>query len=176
MIQPFWKSQEIFSVDERRLVEELFVAHHKSAMRENASSTALRIAHNASGSFTKGVVAALSSIGGPHGPIEATYDFLERGNVRRWLELGLKIPGWGSSFPLPDPDWKIFEDRLACDFRNVYDRIKDITCDLHDAGKEVLPNPSAFTAATAKAIGLPKHLSPILFIYGRLSAWGELCL
>lgn len=175
MMHSFWRD-EILTGDERRLLEELYAAHHKSATRQNPSSVALQVAYQGSGSFTKGVVAALSSIGGPHGPIEATYDFLERGNVRRWLELGLKIPGWGSSFPLPDPDWEIFESCLANRFRNINTRIMDITTDLLEAGKVVLPNPSCFTAATAIAIGLPKHLSPILFIYGRLSAWGKLCL
>ncbi len=171
----FWRDEKLSNAEEE-LIGRLFEAHQKSAMRNNPSSVALQMAFQSNGGdFLKAVSASLGTLGGKHGPIVSTYDFLERGDVRKWLELGLLIPGWGSSFPLPDEDWTPVEMFLE-NWPEVSDRINSITAGLLNNGRVVLPNPSCFTAAVAKAVGIPKHLSPMLFLMARLPAYGKMCL
>jgi citrate synthase len=44
----------------------------------------------------------------------------------------------------------------------------------HVKGLVLLPNPSAFTATTAIAVGIPARAAAWLFISGRLDAWAKL--
>jgi hypothetical protein len=45
---------------------------------------------------------------------------------------------------------------------------------LHQSGKHLNPNPSAYTAAVAIVVGLPAPLTPYLFIAARLDSWCNL--
>lgn len=154
----------------------VFAAHNASCDRPNVSSTAVVNAAVGSGDYTKAMATAILSIGGLHAPLAETINLLKMDDpaagVRKCLENGWRVPGWGNSFEKghPDPLWADFEKLLFADAGwNI--KFNAITKTLHDAGKDIYPNPSAYTAACAISIGLPDNLAPYLFIAGRLSAW-----
>ena len=174
MILPFWRPM---NEQEAKLLELLAEAHYASAMRANGSREALLLAAAGSGEYTKGLVAALSTIGGVHGPLVQTYNLLvdiDPVGEAAGMVLGRrKVPGWGNSFVRGehDPLWHRVETALRDVNPELRRVIVDITKQLHFHGKFVFPNPSAYTAATAIAVGLPRELTPYLFVAPRLHAW-----
>jgi citrate synthase len=151
-------------------------AHHAASKRKNGSSMALRLAFQGSGDFNKAVIAALATLGGRHGPIAQTEHFLLEDDpsalVNGMLDAGLKVPGWGSSFPLPDNDWAETERLLRIVNPTLMAKVDAVTASLGD--KHLLPNPSCFTACTAICLGIPPEIAPFIFIAGRIAGWAEI--
>lgn len=177
LIQPFWRP-EPFDDIERELIDAMFIAHHKSCFRDNASSYVVLTTASASGQIDKAIAAGMLTIGGFHGPLRESAHFLSLDDpahkVSEALSNNLKIPGWGSSFfkGEPDPLWTGVDKML--ELHPVGSKIYDVTARLHQLGKNLYPNPSAYTAAVGLTIGLPIVMTPYLFIAARLSAWTQL--
>jgi citrate synthase len=179
LIEPFWREKP-FSEDEFRLLEVLYCAHRASAQRTNASSVTVANAAGGSGELSKAVAAGLLTIGGKHGPIVQTFEFLDRPDPAHYVELYLDrqqmVPGWGGTFQkdAPDPLWE--ETRLVLkEFYPLFiAKIDLVTAELHRLGRGIYPNPSAYTATVALALGMPAKLSPYLFIASRLDAWVQI--
>jgi citrate synthase len=176
--RPFWR-EEPFTDAERALLEALFRAHHRSAFRENPSSVTVLNAFAGSGDLSKAIAAAILTLGARHAPLESTVDFLAledpAGMVPRMLEAGHKIPGWGGTFQKDSFDPILTEmDHLLLSWPLIYRKLFSVTDRLQLLGKILWPNPSAYTACVALALGLPAPLAPYLFIAARLSAWTQL--
>lgn len=175
----FWRDTELTDI-ELALLKELWMAHHLSCFRDNASSMAVAISADGSGDLTKAIVAGLSTLGDKHAPLEDTVMFLSQENpalqVAEMLNWGMKIPGWGGTFQdgAIDPIW-IETDRLIERHQSaLHLKLQAVTAILKGHGKLLAPNPSAYTACVAIALGMPRKLSPYLFIYGRLTGWAEI--
>lgn len=176
--KPFWRSEPL-SDDERALWDEVARAHAACVFRNNASSHVLIQASIASCDYTKGLAAALMSLGGMHGPIEQAMGILTGGGpeaANRYISFGLKVPGWGNSFVkgAHDPLWVRVDEILFEKFSRIHELISATTAMLHKLGKKVFPNPSIYTAALAVALELPAPLAVWLFIKARLDGWTEL--
>lgn len=189
--EPFWKLRDrhdptsvdpVFAPAENALLTALWDAHQAVAMRGNASGSAFTMAYQGSGDYTKALAAALATLGGRHGPIRETHQFLTIALAAVKLEwapwVGVKIPGWGNSLVKGqnDPDFLRVRDHLENLNQKLVERIDAITGALHARGKRIYPNPSCWTAATAITVGLPAELSPYLFIAARLPVWSRAVL
>lgn len=176
---PFWRVPAL-EPHEKELLGAVLDAHYKSAFRENLSSTAVKLAAAGSGDYTKAIAAALSTLGGVHAPLVQTYQFLADDDlgysVNAALEQGLKVPGWGNSFHKgePDPLWQDVDRLLRTHWPSLAARMDHVTGTLLAAGKNLQPNPSAYTALSAAALGMSAHVAPYLFVMGRLQGWSEL--
>lgn len=158
------------------LVNLLFDAHDRSALRGNVSHEALKLAAIGSGDYFKSIAAALMTLGGLHAPLERTEAFLRSPDilvaVDDILSAGLRIPGWGNSFVRGhDPIWEPV--RLALQEFPVSKTIEAVTQSLHDRGKDIYPNPSCYTAAVAIVEGLEPGGIGEWLILGRLHAWTQ---
>jgi citrate synthase len=169
----FWR-QEPLSPDEERLLLTVEQAHRKSALRDCASSVAVRSAAGGSGSFEAALAAGLLNLGGKHAPIREIFQFLEKEKSDQQHDIisGRKIPGWGNSFfkGTPDPDWYAVRPAFL-PFQGVLDRIDFITTVLHSVGKKLYPNAGCYTAAAARIVGLPAETASYLLISARLPIW-----
>jgi citrate synthase len=179
LTRPFWR-EEPFTDAERVLVDALFRAHHRSAFRENPSSVTVLNAFAGSGDLSKAIAAALLTLGAKHAPLAQTVEFLSledpAGMVPKMLEAGQKIPGWGGTFQKDgsDPIWTEVAQLLVTGWPAIARKVDSVTIALIGHGKYLSPNPSAYTACVALALGLQAPLAPYLFIAGRLSAWTQL--
>lgn len=181
----FWREQPL-NEEEAELYQLVLEAHAKSALRSNASAQAVILAAAGSQDYYKALAAGLMTLGGSHGPIEETVNFLRRLRrvedpkflVNDYLKRGSTIPGWGNSFAkgIPDAVWDRVDSHLQLLFADVHDKLRGVTEALHAAGKELYPNPSAYTAAAAIVLGLPAQVSAYLFVAGRLAAWTQVAL
>jgi citrate synthase len=178
-MKAFWRDEELNSA-EWHLLDALLSAHYESCFRDNASSVAVKIAADASGDFGKAIVAGISTMGGKHAPLEETIRFLSLEyslcQVAEVLKRGQKIPGWGGTYQdgAIDPIW-IEVDRLIERYQpTMHRKLEAITHQLKQHGKLLYPNPSAYTACVAIALGVPVELAPYLFIYGRIDGWAEI--
>lgn len=174
----WWSNNELFTDEENRLVAALFRAHSDCVFRPNCSTAALQQAAGGSRSLTQSYIAALATLGEMHGPVEEAYDYLKPGRDGFWLDALManrdgKIPGWGNSFIKGriDDAFLPVDQTLEALFPRNYNRIREITELLHTNGKNVFPNPACYTATVALILGLPRHLSPMLFVQARLEAW-----
>jgi len=172
-----WWKTECLNADETRLLEALTSAHHRSAFRANVSSVVVAQAFEASGDLSKAIAAGILTLGRKHAPLEQTYQFLALEEpwreVAGILKRGAKVPGWGGTFQKnrSDPIWQEVDNLLAEIWPATYIKLSSVTSTLIEHGKNLYPNPSAYTAATALVFGLSKELISYLFILGRLSAW-----
>jgi citrate synthase len=179
LVSPFWR-EEPFTEPERLLLEALFRAHHRSAFRDNPSSVTAINAAAGSGDLAKAIAAAILTTGGKHAPLCATVEFLSLEDpaafVPKMLETGRKIPGWGGTFQkdAPDPIWIPVYQLLSTDWPLIASKLDSVIVTLGQHRKYLWPNPSAYTAASAIAIGLPAPLAPCLFIAARLCAWTQI--
>jgi citrate synthase len=179
-IKAFWREDGLLTENEIYLLEALFEAHYHSCFRDNASSVAIRLASDSSGTLSKALIAALATLGGKHAPLEQTIQLLltEAPSllVDTYLKRGQKVPGWGGSFQgnAIDPIWSQVDTLLSNLYPRIWDTMNCVTARLQQRGKMVHPNPSAFTACVAIALSVPVKLAPYLFIYGRLPGWVEL--
>lgn len=163
-----------------RLLQACLQAHRNSCARPNISSEVLKAAFQGSGRYTAAVAAALSALGGAHAPIEWTVWFLQAPSptleAERLLNAGQRVPGWGNSFVkgTRDPLW-LGLDRLLADAEPaLYQILEAVTRTLHERGKMIYPNPSAYTAAVAIALKIPAPLAPWLLVAGRLDGWTDI--
>lgn len=152
-------------------------AHSASALRQNASSTALQIAAMGSNSYQQSLAAALMTLGGAHAPIERTMIMLLQPDPTVFaadrLAKGLLVPGYGNSFIKDRKDdlWLKVDDFLKVEFPMRHEVLEKIMLLLHAHGKVIYPNPSAYTATTAIILGMPPQIGAYLFVAGRLQAW-----
>jgi citrate synthase len=179
LTNPFWREKP-FTDNERRLLDALFLAHHQSAFRDNPSSVTVINAAAGSGDLGKAIAAAILTMGAKHAPLEATVGFLLLESpalmVPNMLKAGIKVPGWGGTFQkdAPDPIWADVARLLAANWPILAAKLGLVSVTLRQHGKVLCPNPSAYTAAVAIAIGLPAKLAPYLFAASRLSAWAQI--
>lgn len=168
-------------IDERRfcLAEACWTAHAAVALRGNASHMALRLSAQASGDYCKAIIAALTTVGIRHAPMEQTYALLTNPDtsnaVETMLKEGQKIAGWGNSFVRgePDPAWAECARLIGEHNPALAEKIASITELLHSKGKNIFPNPSCYTAAIVICMSLPAQACYHLFIQGRLHAWTQ---
>lgn len=175
---PFWRETPL-STAESLLLELVHEAHVASCGRHNVSRDLFEAGAFGSGSYVNGLIAALASLGGPHGPIEQTVAVLQDPDqIGQMLAFGGKVPGWGNSFEKghKDPLWLTVDECLKLNFSEMSTRLESITDELHRAGKNLYPNPSAYTSATALIVGLPARTAAYLFIHARLDGWTKLYL
>jgi citrate synthase len=176
LIHPFWR-EEPFTDPERALLDALFIAHHRSAFRENPSSVTVLNAFAGSGDLSKAIAAAILTLGAKHAPLEQTVKFLALNDpasmIPKMLAANQKIPGWGGTFQKDghDPIWQELDALLPTEFGA---KLTSVTSELLRWSRILYPNPSAYTACVALALGLPAKLAPYLFIAARLSAWTQL--
>lgn len=173
MYDVFWHPGPL-KPEEKKLLDALYIAHQRSVFRDNPSSVTVANAAFGSHDLTKAIAAGLLTIGGRHAPIVETIDFLNQPNpelmVPHYLEQRRKIPGWGGTFQKDGPDsvWDEVDKLIPL---HAGSKIDAVTKTLHEAGKFIFPNPSAYTAAAAISLSMPPILAPYLFIAARLSPW-----
>lgn len=177
--QPFWQSRAL-TTEQLDLLNAVLEAHDQSSFRTNISSVTVLNAYAGSSSYGCAIASALLTLGGPHAPLAETFDLLNDPapmlTVETMLGLGMKIPGWGSSFSKlkPDPAWALVDGLLKGS--ELHKTIEAITNALLAAGKRVFPNPSCYTAAAAIVLGIPRAMCAYLLILGRLNAWSRIML
>lgn len=174
---PFWRDTPL-TPDEARLLQLTLEAHAASAFRNNASSGALCGVAQLKGTYTQALTGALATLGGMHAPLTDTYALLLAGDTEAEARLlrRERLPGWGNSFHRgePDPLWVEVAAQLRKVNATLAERLDTISELLVAVGKLLYPNPSAYTAAVAIALGIPAHLAPWLFVQGRLLSWSQL--
>lgn len=172
---PFWRSTPL-SEDEAQLLQLTLEAHANSAFRQNVSSIVLCNVATGSGDYTKALIAALAALGGTHAPLCSTWNFLEAGDTNGRLLRREKLPGWGNSFVRgsDDPLWSGVDALLRKLNADLMAHVSAVTEALHVVGRKVYPNPSLYTVAVAMTLGIPKAVTPWLFVMGRLNSWSHL--
>lgn len=174
-----WRKEPL-SEQEKKLFDAVTAAHHNSSFRDNASSIAVLNAAAAARDLAKAIAAGLMTLGGRHAPIEQTINLLGVEHpatiVSDLVRLGKKVPGWGGTFQKDqcDPIWAEAADLIEEHYPELAAKLDVITEALHAEGKKIYPNPSAYTAAAAIALGVPAKLGVYLLINGRLDAWTQL--
>jgi len=159
------------------LLEALYQAHDAVALRGNLSHQSLVLSAIGSGDYFKAISAALLTLGGVHAPLWQTYQLLCTPNpvecVKRLVDTGRKVPGWGNSFVkgAPDPAWEVVHQLIIDHAPALEKKITSITYALHGLNKIIYPNPSCYTASVAIHCQLDIDLVGELLIRGRLSAW-----
>jgi citrate synthase len=176
-LEHFWRSTPL-CLTEEKLLQTLCAAHHQSAFRESASTVNVIQAAAGSGKLENAIAAGILTMGFRHAPLVSTTEFLSQEypemQVDAYLSTGLKVPGWGGSFQKdhPDPLWAEM-NHLLQGFK-IGAKLSAVTGELHNLGKMIFPNPSAYTAAVAITLEMPAELTPYLFIAARLSVWTQL--
>jgi citrate synthase len=179
-IKSIWWREEPLSEDDAGLLVAVLQAHVDSAFRNNASSMAVALTADSSQDMAKAIAAGLISLGERHAPLEQTFQFLSLSEpdqeVEPMLKTGRKIPGWGGTFQKDqsDPIWQGVNEILFSTHYALANKIAEVTAELHRCGKNIYANPSAYTAATAIALGLNAKSAIYLFIWGRIDAWAKI--
>lgn len=175
----FWRDAPLTG-KEFALLDAVAIAHSRSAMRSNASTSALKNAAGGSGSFEMALCSAILTLGGKHAPIAKIHRFLDQ-PIATLLDVvegkicdQKHVEGWGNSFHkgVPDPDWVKVDEALA-EFPEMQDKLLSVTTMLHSYNKMVFPNAGAYTAATAVVVGLPAEIASFLLINARLPVWAS---
>lgn len=179
IIRTWWRN-EALSREQQYLLEALFEAHHQSCFRPNVSTVTVVNAAAGSNDIASAIAAGILTTGGRHAPIKETYDFLGLDQPSREVGLiiqsGRQVPGWGGTFQkgAPDPIWKLVEGGLHEFYHDLSQDMDAVTSKLHELGKDIYPNPSCYTAATAIALDMPREAAVCLFISARLDAWSSI--
>lgn len=170
----FWDNHQPLIASEQRLVDELYKAHAACVWRENCSTMALQQAAGGSRQLTNAYIAAMATLGEMHGPIEEAIQTLQ--SIAFYRISNDMVAGWGNSFIKGqiDPDFLKVDQTIEALYPATHSKLRQITDALHAQGKRIFPNPAAYTAATALILGMPSHVSPMLFVQARLEAWTEL--
>jgi citrate synthase len=175
-----WWKKEPLSVQEAALLDAVLLAHHHSCYRNNPSTAAVIQAAYGSGDLGNAICSGILSTGGKHAPIINTCFFLlleqPHQEVLGILKSGNKVPGWGGNFQKEnqDPIWDDVRNSLSEGWPKMSAKLEAVTSALHDQGKNIYPNPSAYTAAAAIVLGLGPRFAQYFFILGRLSAWSQI--
>lgn len=165
-------------INDKPLVEAMFSAHYKSAFRPNTSSVTVFNVADSSNDIGKAIAAGILSLGERHGPLEQSYDFLSMDEPWVGARNRKIVPGWGGSFQKdkPDPNWVMVDELLKKNHPDAYNKLRLVTEQLHQSGRVIYPNPSAYTALVGLVLGLSKKLLVYLFIASRLDAWARIAL
>lgn len=174
-VRVFWR-EEPLEERELRLYMQCLACHAASVGRQNFSTQGVGLASAGSGNYFQAIAAGLMTVGGLHGPLEETYEFLAQGSpgakVAGLVKEGKRIPGWGNSFEKgEDLVWEPVRMVLDEEFPRWVEVLGDVTSALRDEGKVLWPNPSAYTAVTGICLGMRKELLGYLFVAGRLEGW-----
>lgn len=178
--QPFWRDEPL-KANEEALLGAVLDAHSASALRDNASKLAFQNAMQMGAKFPHCLASACLTLGVVHAPLEETMELLDNDDIldsaQAIIDFGANVPGWGNSFVKgqPDPIWSEVDRLLRRHWKSIVIRIDAVTRLLNvNYDHAVYPNPSAYTAAAAIALKLPKRLAPYLFLVGRLEAWATM--
>jgi citrate synthase len=178
-IQVWWQPAPL-TPEQHQLLLAIVDAHDATARRGNLSATAVAYAAQGSGRYVQAIAAALMTLGDKHGPIEEVYKFLASNGplspkLPDYIATGKYLPGWGNAFVRghSDPAFAQVEALLDEHWPEISLKLDTVTAHFLGAGKRLYPNPAAYTAAAAIALGLPGDAAGYLFIAGRLSAWSE---
>lgn len=177
-MKPFWRVEPLTN-QEQQLLDAALLAHSRSAGRGNISGQVALMASIGSGNYTASLCAAMLTTGGVHAPLVQTHNLLNGNSeveAKRLLDSGSKVPGWGNSFIKGKKDDLWLEvDQIICEhFHSHWMNLESVTALVHKNGKQVFPNPSAYTAITAIILKIPAGLSPWIFFAGRLNSWSGL--
>lgn len=184
-MSPWWREKSdtaLLTDEEEYLVATLVKAHRQSCFRPNVSSETVLNTAAGSGSVTSAIAAALLTTGFRHAPIYETVMLLSLDDpaevVETVLKAGKKVPGWGGAFQKtsPDPIWAGVDAALLDFNPSLHAKICAVTVELGKHGKNIYPNPSAYTAAVAITLQMPPAAAVYLFIIGRLDGWCQLAL
>lgn len=163
-----------------KLFEIVSKCHVESTFRHNPSSVAVSLAAKSSGKFGNAVIAAISMLGNPHGPVQEVTEMLSSGDpvafAKMYIDNRAKVPGWGNGFVKgkPDPAWDKADEHIKKNFPDLSSLIDKITKLLHDNGKMIFPNPACYTAITAIVNDIPADAASYVFISARLPAWFQI--
>ncbi len=163
-----------------KLLQIVSRCHFESSFRDNPSSIAVSLSAKSSGRFGNAVIAALSMLGNPHGPVQEVTEMLSSedpiGFAKMYIENGAKVPGWGNGFVKGKPDqiWDEANEHIKKNFPDLFSLIDEITKLLHDNGKMIFPNPACYTAITAIVNDIPADAASYVFISSRLPAWFQI--
>lgn len=161
----------------KQLFEIVSRCHFESSFRDNPSSVAVKISAQSSGKFGNAVIAALSMLGNPHGPVQEVTEMLSSEDpiafAQMYIQSNAKVPGWGNGFVKGkrDPIWDEAHEYIQKNFPELFSLIDEITKLLHSNGKMIFPNPACYTAMTAIVNDIPADAASYIFISSRLPAW-----
>lgn len=164
------------NADEQGLLDVVCDAHLESAKRDNVSTTVIGLVGAGSRNYERAIAAGILSLGGIHAPLELTTQFLSldapEAIVSEMISSGQLVPGWGNSFYKDgiDPLWEEVDHELR-HWPDFCGKLQRVTVALHDAGRKLYPNASAYTALTALILGVPGKVAGYIFIAARLPEW-----
>jgi citrate synthase len=164
----------------KKLFEIVSRAHVESTYRDNPSTIAVKLSAQSSGKFGNAVIAALSMLGNPHGPVQEATEMLSSSDplefAKVYIDGGGKVPGWGTSFVKGklDPAWEEANTFVKENYQELHSIVDEITRMLHDRGKMIFPNPACYTAITAIVNDIPADAASYVFISSRLPAWFDI--
>jgi citrate synthase len=162
------------------LIAELRLAHVNSALNnDNLSSNLVKQMAIVGKSFTEALATAILSLGDVHGP---TYQarrmlfYTDRKSLIRAINDGVIIPGFGNAFYKDniDPAWIDFRKILEAEYPENAKQIDEIAELLSKLkGKDLYPNPAAYTAATAHIMDMLPGTEIGLAIAARMGVWAK---
>jgi len=161
----------------KQLFDIVSKCHFESSFRDNPSSIAVIMSAKSSGKFGNAVIAAISMLGNPHGPVQEATEMLSSEDpidfAKMYIQNNAKVPGWGNGFVKGehDPIWDEAHEYIQKNFPELFSLIDEITKLLHSNGKMIFPNPACYTAITAIANNIPADAASYIFISSRLPAW-----
>jgi citrate synthase len=155
------------------LLNLLATAHANAASHnENASTQFATIATKGSGDFSKGVIAALATVGGQHAPLREAREVWDQ-----FPDFTKPVvPGFGNTF---------YKDKIDPQFVQVVKYIKEVypaeyarLIDLTDkvdkfTGKRLQPNAAMFTAMVCDICGIPEGMEYLIFLLARAPVWAD---
>jgi hypothetical protein len=165
---------------EQELLDLVLEAHAQSAQRNNISTSAVIQCAAGNGTYTNSIAAGLLTLGGTHAPLEQSYELLSSEyaveGAKLMLADGVRVPGWGNSFFRGEPDtlWNKVARWIEVNRPDLHKRISEVTAFLQSQGKDIYPNPSTYTAATAISLRIPAKCAAFLFLQGRLLSWSQI--
>lgn len=160
-----------FASENPALMELLIRAHQEAAeSNSNASSQLCQIASAGSGDFSKGMIAAIASIGGMHAPLYQAR-MVYRHATKEWIANQKIVPGFGNSFYKGsiDPSFVNLDAVLRVTYPEVSARIDE----LHGWVKKVYPNAALYTAAVCELCKVPDGIESVLFVISRAPVWAS---
>jgi citrate synthase len=155
------------------LLNLLATAHANAANHnENASTQFATIATKGSGDFSKGVIAALATVGGQHAPLREARNLWDNYAA----DHPNPVPGFGNTF---------YKDKIDPQFTPVVKYIKDVYPDYYKrlveltnyvaefVGKRLQPNAAMFTAMVCDICGIPEGMEYLIFLLARAPVWAD---
>lgn len=171
---PWWRTAPLTEI-EIELLQTLCAAHAEIASR---GTQAVALAAQGSGRYEQAIAAALMTMGDKSGPLEEAYRFLGiaaigTSKLAEYIGSGYRVPGWGNPIikSKPDPALEPVAELLSAHWPELYAKLAAVTEALHQNGKRLYPNAAAYSAAVARAVGIPGHAVAYLWVAGRLEAW-----